>query len=64
MIELFYSYGGHGGPYPTVEAAREAARRLIAGSRTLAYVELRPYAKPGETGGPYGPPIETVRREQ
>jgi hypothetical protein len=31
-FELFYSTGGHGGPYPNISAAEEAARRLIKGS--------------------------------
>jgi hypothetical protein len=31
-MELFYSIGGHGGPYPTLELARKGARRIIFGS--------------------------------
>ena len=50
--ELYYSTGGHAGPYVTKALAVVAAKRLIVGIRNSMDVEIRPYNSP-EPGG-YG----------
>lgn len=60
IFELFYSYGGHGGPYPSVQEAVETAERLIVGSKTLQSVEIRPYEM-GAPGG-FGKPVKIIHR--
>ncbi len=42
--ELFYSTGGHGGPYNNSDLAIDAAKRLILGdkSNSLNIIEARP----------------------
>jgi hypothetical protein len=42
MFELYYSDGGHGGPYKDLYAARDAALRLYKGSRSIHTIEMRP----------------------
>lgn len=37
-FEVFYSSGGHGGPYKTEEAARERAERVLMGGRDLTVI--------------------------
>lgn len=56
--ELFYSTGGHGGPYIGLRNARAAAKRLLVGSNSLHRIDIRPYEK-GAVGG-YGRPVESV----
>jgi len=43
MYELFYSTGGHVGPYHTYEQAEEAADRLLKGSRQEAWIDIQRY---------------------
>lgn len=59
MYELFYSNGGHGGPYALKEAD-DAAKRLLAGNRNMEYIEIRPYIVSGPGG--FGKAIKTVHR--
>jgi hypothetical protein len=40
-IELFYSYGGHGGPYDSVQEAERWARMLLKGDPNLHWVDIR-----------------------
>lgn len=40
-FELFYSYGGHRGPYPDLSEAGAAAHRLLRGDPTLEWIEIR-----------------------
>lgn len=39
--ELFYSSGGHGGPYPSIEEAEKAAKRLLCGNKKEHSIEVR-----------------------
>lgn len=39
--ELFYSTGGHGGPYYSLKEARSTARRLLSGNRSERSIEIR-----------------------
>lgn len=39
--ELFYGNGGHGGPYRSLASATEAAGRLLRGSRSESYIQIR-----------------------
>jgi hypothetical protein len=48
--ELYYSNGGHGGPYLTLTEAKKAAKRLLEGSKTMIAVEIRP-SNSGYFGG-------------
>lgn len=43
-FEIFYSDGGHGGPYKSVEAAREQAKRYLRGGKA-SWVAIVPYDK-------------------
>ena len=43
-FELFYSDGGHGGPYKSVDAARERAEKYLRGGKAL-WVAIVPYDK-------------------
>lgn len=45
-FELYYNTGGHGGPYPDLAAAEIAAKRMLAGCRSLYSVEIRPRNSP------------------
>lgn len=40
-FELFYSSGGHGGPYPTIEAARARAYAMLRGRPAEHHIEIR-----------------------
>jgi len=40
--ELYYNYGGHGGPYPDYDTAVQTAKNLLNGSKLLHTVEVRP----------------------
>lgn len=40
-FELFYSSGGHSGPYPTRDAARERALALLKGRPAEHHIEIR-----------------------
>jgi hypothetical protein len=42
MYELFYSWGGHGGPYPNFREARKHARRIIKNCRGAASIQIKP----------------------
>lgn len=42
MLELYYSDGGHAGPYADFFAAVEDAKRKIAGDRNTKTIEMRP----------------------
>ena len=50
-FELFYSYGGHCGPYPDLAEAGAAAQRKLRGDQTLIYVEIRRSATDPEVVG-------------
>lgn len=41
--ELFYSTGGHGGPYHTLHEAQEWALRLLKGSASEQYIAIAQY---------------------
>lgn len=41
QYELHYSNGGHGGPYPTLEHAKEASVRLLKGCKSMQSIEIR-----------------------
>lgn len=56
-FELFYSSGGHGGPYPNADEAREAAKRLLRGRRTEHSIQIR-YAHDFKTV------LQTITREE
>lgn len=43
-FELFYSGGGHGGPHPSLEAARDYAEKYLRGGKD-AWVAIVPYDK-------------------
>lgn len=58
--ELYYSTGGHGGPYRSPEEAEEWAKRHLSGDKRMKTVEIRPYDskatggfKPGNPGSKY-----------
>ncbi len=59
-FELFYSDGGHGGPYLSEVEAEAAALRLIHGCKTTRRIEIRPYSAEGIGG--YGATIITVKK--
>lgn len=40
-MELFYSTGGHGGPYPDLDTAVQAAKRLLEGNPNERWIEVR-----------------------
>lgn len=44
-FELFYSNGGHGGPYQSIFTAARTAARLLKGSRTECRIVVRDRAK-------------------
>lgn len=48
--ELYYNTCGHGGPYPNLEIAWEAAKHLLKGARTMSAIELRPVNSPYSGG--------------
>ena len=59
-FELFYSCGGHGGPYWTFEEAQSAARAKLRGMPTMqavSIVERTPYG----IGG-YGMIVEKIKQ--
>lgn len=41
-FELYYSTGGHRGPYPNLVDACLSAKRLLASCPTLTVIEIRP----------------------
>ena len=43
--ELFYSTGGHGGPYHTLHEAQEWAIRLLKGNANEQYIIIAVYDK-------------------
>ena len=55
--ELFYSYGGHGGPYQSLEHARAAAEAMLE-SFPRHSIDIRPRVASGIGG--YGDPVATV----
>jgi len=58
--ELFYSDGGHGGPWPTYEAAKYAAVEICRGYWLPVTISIRERTKDGVGG--YGATVGTVRR--
>lgn len=59
--ELFYSTGGHGGPYTDLAAARAMAHAMLSSNLVMHAIEIRPRCAEGVGG--YGPPVEVLRRE-
>lgn len=41
MFELYYSTGGHGGPYRSVFEAKVSALRLLWGNRTEKWIDIK-----------------------
>jgi hypothetical protein len=50
LFELYYSDGGHGGPYGDFFVAIEEAKSRIAGCPSIHAIEIRPRTSPA-TGG-------------
>src|SRR3954464_10142774 len=48
--ELYYSNGGHGGPYQDFESAVEGAHKLLRGDKNMQGVEARPYNSEAKGG--------------
>lgn len=40
LYELYYSTGGHGGPYKDLRTARAAAKRLLKGNPNERYIRI------------------------
>lgn len=61
--ELFYSSGGHGGPYHGLQCALGAAKRLVESGSECA-VQIYDYTRWPNTGKPGEkiPPVATIRR--
>lgn len=55
MYELYYSNGGHGGPYKGLKEAKKAALELLDGDKKMYAVEARPYSSTARGG--YQPPM-------
>ena len=53
-VELHYSSGGHGGPYPDMDSAKAAAKRLMRGRPAEHHIDIRPSSTSKE--------IETLHR--
>ena len=63
MYELFYSYGGHGGPYSSLTEARKWARNLIKGDpHHLKWVKIKRYSHRGVGG--FGATVDTIYRSE
>ncbi len=60
-FELFYSSGGHGGPYYDMDEARQEAKRRLAGCKSLAFVSIVERTATGISG--FGRILEKVVRE-
>lgn len=58
--ELFYSTGGHGGPYLDIQAAREAARNYLDTCRGTVSVSIVQRDPNGIAG--YGRTVERIER--
>ena len=50
QFEMYYSDGGHGGPYLDFFMACEEAKRRIAGCRTTDAIEIRPSSSSARGG--------------
>jgi hypothetical protein len=48
--ELYYSNGGHGGPYQDFDAAVEGAHNLLRGDKNMQGIEARPYNSEAKGG--------------
>lgn len=48
-FELFYSTGGHGGPYHGARVALYAAQRLLRGNEHERWIDVREYTREGYT---------------
>jgi creatinine amidohydrolase/Fe(II)-dependent formamide hydrolase-like protein len=59
-FELFYSCGGHGGPYYTMEHAQQEARRRLKGMPTMAFVSI--VARDPHGVGGYGQVMQRIRQ--
>jgi hypothetical protein len=60
--EIFYSSGGHCGPYETFESAVADAKLKLKGCRSIAYIDICPRTKEGIDG--FGKPCYQVKREE
>ena len=60
--ELFYGTGGHGGPYPSHEAAAKRAAQMLRGSRSETTIHIKPRTKEGVGG--YGDKVGTVSKDR
>ncbi len=60
--ELFYSCGGHGGPYWTLEHAIESARARIRGQASLHSVRIVERTADGVGG--YGKTVMVIGRTE
>jgi hypothetical protein len=49
--ELFYSYGGRGGPYPSLQKAWTKAISLLDQKNKPLFIDIRLYSKSGCIGG-------------
>ena len=58
--ELFYSCGGHGGPYYTLEHARQLAHAKLKGMPSMNFVSIVD-RDPTSVGG-YGKIVMKIRR--
>jgi hypothetical protein len=54
QYELHYGNGGHGGPYANLDEAKEAAIRLLKGSKSEHSIQIRQ--------GVAGPLVTTVQK--
>ena len=61
MYELFYSDGGHGGPYSSYDLAKYRAIEMIRGCHTTRSIRIHPRTVNGVGG--YGAVIGTISRE-
>ncbi len=60
--ELFYSCGGHGGPYYTLEHAQQEAKRRLKGMPSMSSVGI--VARDPLSIGGYGRVVMTVRQPE
>ena len=44
MYQLYYSTGGHSGPYKSKKEAEMWAKRYLSGEKRMQTVEIRPYS--------------------
>lgn len=60
MYELFYSTGGHSGPFPTMQRAIERATRALEGMFYERHIDVRAY-RADDVGG-FGATMVRVER--